>query len=263
MCKFIDEKIIRKRKNQNWTLKDVETAFEMLVYSGYSTTLFDSIAKNLINNTKLYKFIYEIIVNNQHKPYVKTNPNVRLATAYGIIKDAHGCNIHNRIFEQKIYDLMLSIHQDNSTGKVLSRSLDYYKGNDIDLKYILLRFQSFFKENYSHTDADFIEREGRLIFLSYLQPIINSKGYVFKEPVVGKDRRMDLVITYNDKRYIIELKIWHGEKYHEKGLQQLSDYLDIYSEKEGAMLIFNFNKNKKFKDEIIQFKDKKLFTVFV
>lgn len=46
--------------------------------------------------------------------------------------------MHNRIFEQRIYDLMLSIHQDNSTGKVLSRSSDYYKSDDIDIEYILL-----------------------------------------------------------------------------------------------------------------------------
>ena len=73
---------------------------------------------------------------------------------------------------------------------------------------------------------------------------------------------MDLVITYNDKRYVIELKIWHGDKYHQKGLQQLSDYLDIYSLKKGFLLIFNFNKNKQFKEEIIKFKDKEIYTVW-
>ncbi len=140
---------------------------------------------------------------------------------------------------------------------------EYYKGNDIDLEYILLRFQSFFKENYSHTDEKFIEREGRLVFLSYLQPIINGSGYVFKEPVVNNEQRMDLVITYNDKRYVVELKIWRGEKYHKKGITQISNYLDTYSLKKGYLLIFNFNKNKEFKKEIIKYNDKELFTVWI
>ncbi len=73
---------------------------------------------------------------------------------------------------------------------------------------------------------------------------------------------MDLVVTYNEKRYIIELKIWRGEKYHQKGLEQLSSYLDKSSLKKGFLLIFNFNKNKEFKDEIINFKEKEIFVVY-
>jgi len=36
---------------------------------------------------------------------------------------------------------------------------------------------------------------------------------------------MDIVITYRNKRVV--LKIWYGEKAHQEGLQQLSDYLDL------------------------------------
>ena len=262
MCKMIAEKIITKRETQNWTLEDVKTAFEMIVNSAFTTTLFDSIAKNLINNQKLYKFIYEIIVNNKNKPFVINNPNVLLAKTHGIIKNDNGCKMHNPIFEQRIYDLMLSIRLDNSTEKVLYSSDEYYKGNDIDIEFILLRFQKFFKENFSHDNQQFLEKEARLVFLSYLIPIINSKGYIFKEPVVGDNRKMDLVFTYNNKRYVVELKIWRGEKYHQKAIRQLSDYLDIYSLKKGTLLIFNFNKNKKFKKEIIKYKDKEIFTVW-
>jgi hypothetical protein len=263
MCKIIEEEIIRKREDKNWTVEDVENAFEIIVYGGYETTLFDSIAKNLQNNEKLYKFIYEIIVENKAKSYITNDKLVYLAKTYAIIKDeGKKCKIHNRIFEQRIYDLMLSIMDNSGHFKSAPTHSQYFKGNDIDLEYILLRFQKFFKENYSHTDKNFLERQGRLVFLSYLQPIINSRGYTFKEPVVGEDRRMDIVTTYNEKRYVIELKIWHGEAYHKAGLQQLSDYLDIYSLKKGYLLIFNFNENKEFKEEVIKFKDKELFTVW-
>ncbi len=263
MCKIIDEDIIRKRDDKNWTVKDVETAFRKTVYSGTTTTLFQSITKSLNNNTKLYKFVYEIIINNDKKTFVIDDPIVYLAKTYGIIKDkTNRCLIHNRIFEQRIYDVMLSRLNNSGHFKSVSTHSEYYKGDDIDLEYILLRFQSFFQEHYSHTDKNFLEREGRLVFLSYLQPIINGKGYVFKEPVVGENRRMDIVVTHNEKRYVIELKIWRGGKYHQKGLEQLSDYLDIYSLKKGYLLIFDFNKKKEFKKEIIKHSDKELFTVW-
>jgi len=74
---------------------------------------------------------------------------------------------------------------------------------------------------------------------------------------------MEIVITYMNHRYVIELKIWRGIKYHQEGLKQLSDYLDIYSLKQGALLIFNFNKNKEYKQENIAIDDKQIYTVWV
>ena len=264
MCKIIHEDIIRKREDKNWYLKDVETAFEKITDGGYTTTLFDSNAKNLQNNDKLYKFIYEILFNTKEKNFIITDKQVYLAKTYGLIRNENGkCKIHNLIFSQRLYNLMLSIMDNAGQFKPIYFHDEYYIANNIDLEYILLRFQNFFKENYSHTDKDFIEREGRLIFLSYLQPIINGNGYVFKEPVVGNERRMDLVITHNEKRYVIELKIWRGDAKHKKGLEQLNEYLDIYSLKKGALLIYNFNKNKQFKKETIKYKDKELFTVWL
>ena len=263
MCKIIYEDYICKREDKNWYLKDVEIAFRKIINGGYTTTLFQSNAKNIQNDDKLFQFIYEILIANESKNYIEDDKQVYLAKTYGLIKNMNGkCKIHNRIFSHRFYDLILSIMNNSGKFKPSYSDFKYYKGNDIDLEYILQRFQRFFKENYSHTDEKFIEREGRLIFLSFLQPIINGNGYVFKEPVVGNDRRMDLVVTHNNKRYVIELKIWRGNEYHKNGLQQLSDYLDIYSIKNGYLLIFNFNKNKQFKKETIKFKDKKLFTVW-
>jgi hypothetical protein len=59
------------------------------------------------------------------------------------------------------------------------------------------------------------------------------------------------------------LKIWRGEEYHHKGIEQLAEYLDIYQQKEGYLLIFNFNKNKTFKEETIQIGDKTILAVWV
>jgi hypothetical protein len=263
MCKFIDEDIIVNRENKNWTIDDVDQAFHKIVYSGYTTTLFDSMSKNLENNKELYDFIFDIVVQNAKKSFSINNPIVNLAHVYGIIKDAGKCAIHNRIFAQRIYDYMLSKLETSNYFESVPFHDKYFIGSDIDMPYIMRRYQQFMKEQYSHKDKKFIEREGRLLFLSYLKPIINGNGYDFKEPVVGEDRRMDIVVTFGKKRYVIELKIWYGEEYHQSGLQQLSDYLDIYSLKKGWLLIYDFRKSKKYTEEIINFKDKEIFTVWV
>jgi len=185
-----------------------------------------------------------------------------LGGVYGILDTKQvWCKIHNRIFEQRIYNMMLSKTLRKNT---VSIGLEGYSNdNKLNVNHILQRFQQFMKENYSTRDEKFIEREGRLLFLSFLKPIINGKGYEFKEPVVGEERRMDIVVVYENIRYVIELKVWYGEQSHQKGLQQLSDYLDLYSLKSGFLLIFNFNKNKEYRHETIQFADKEIFAVWV
>lgn len=42
----------------------------------------------------------------------------------------------------------------------------------------------------------------------------------------------------------VELKIWHGSEYNERGEKQLGDYLEYYHKDKGYMLSFNFNKKK-------------------
>ncbi len=74
---------------------------------------------------------------------------------------------------------------------------------------------------------------------------------------------MDIVITFNGRRYVVELKRWYGAKAHQKGLQQLSDYLDIYSLKQGYLLIYDFRKSKEYKQAQITFDDKQIFAVWV
>jgi len=263
MCKIVDEIILPETEKGVWDLADVDLAFRKITYSGYSTTLFDDLAKNLANYPDLYDTVYNLLFNGMEPPYDLGDTTVNLAILYGIFADKNGrCKIHNRIFEQRILSIIITKQmQINAKEGIFSPPLPLGKG--LDVFTVLKRFQTFMKENYSNRDGKFLERHGRLIFLAFLKPIINGKGYEFKEPVVGDERRMDIVVVFENQRYVIELKRWEGEEYHQQGLQQLSDYLDIYSLKQGFLLIYNFNKNKEYRHETIQFADKEIFAVWV
>ena len=43
---------------------------------------------------------------------------------------------------------------------------------------------------------------------------------------------------------MVELKIWRGKAYYEKGEIQLADYLDYYHLDKGYMLTYSINKKK-------------------
>ncbi len=265
LCKFIDEQIVPKRDNRNWSLADVESAFKMITHEGYTTTLFDSLTKNLENDQELYDMVFQIAMNGTPHTFTIADPVINVGHLYGILAEFEGqCVIHNRIYEQRMYDYMMSKLMRTKYGQINSRAgLEYFHDDRLDVQLILHKFQTFMKEHYSNRDEDFLEREGRLLFLAFLRPILNGKGVEFKEPNVADERRMDLVITYKNTRSVLELKIWRGPKAHQEGLKQLSDYLDTCCLKEGYLLIYDFNKNKTYKQEEITFQDKQIFAVWV
>jgi hypothetical protein len=264
LCKFIEEDILPETQAQVWTLDDVEAGFRKITYPGYSTTLFDSLFRYLEGYDDLYELGFNLVMTGKTYTYTLNDPVIDLAVTYGIIKDQNGyCQVHNRIFEQRMYDYFLSRQMTRKGGILIGDETGLIVNNQLNLSQILVKFQSFMQENYAHKDQQFLEREGRLLFLSFLKPILNGKGFEFKEPVVGDERRTDLVITYFAQRYVVEMKIWRGEVYHQAGLQQLSDYLDLYQLKKGYLLIFDFRKNKTYKEEIIPFAEKEIFAVWV
>lgn len=59
------------------------------------------------------------------------------------------------------------------------------------------------------------------------------------------EKRTDIIVDYLGEQFIIELKIWHGSEYNERGERQLADYLASYCKDKGYLLSFNFNQNKK------------------
>ena len=53
---------------------------------------------------------------------------------------------------------------------------------------------------------------------------------------------MDIILLYHDKKYIIETKLWAGEKRYQEGKKQLARYLKSEQVKEGYYLVFDYRK---------------------
>lgn len=262
LCKIIDEDILPKKNAQEWTNEDVDAAARELTKE--NNTNFDSLIKNLENNQDLYNTVYNIAVDADIRRFNRHTPAVNLGLLYGIFADRNGLVIHNRIYREVIIDYMTDkMHQTQSNA-----GADFgagYKNSDksINMEVVLTKFQVFMRENYSRQDRNFLERNGRLVFLAFIKPIINGSGYDFKEPQISDERRLDVIITYLQKRYLAELKIWRGESAHQEGLLQLTDYLDRLSLSEGYLIIFDHAKIKSWKQESLTVLGKKIFAVWV
>ena len=101
-----------------------------------------------------------------------------------------------------------------------------------------------------------METYGRKFFLLYLKPIINGRGNYYIEAQTRDVRRTDVIVDYAGEQFIVEMKIWHGNEYNERGEQQLTEYLDYYHQRKGYLLSFNFNKQKETGVRIVTVGDK-------
>ena len=267
LCKILDEKILPIHQKNNWTIQDIDQAARLLITNKRGNTNFDHLIKNLENYPELYQLVFDILVKKEHYDYTIQNPTINLGVLYGLFdyEVGNGLKIHNRIYSELIFNYM------TSKVKMLINMNDYSNQDDyllpqhqLNLPKVLDRFQKFMMEQKSEKDQKFLERNGKLLFLGFLQPIINGKGYAFKETQISNEKKMDVVITYYQYQYIVELKIWRGPKKHKEGLRQLADYLQRQQMEKGYLLIFDFRKTAKSQEKKwVQAKNKKIYAVWV
>jgi hypothetical protein len=261
LCKIIAEKLLPQKTERRWVLEDVDRAVNLLLKE--NNTNFDSLIKNLENNPALYDLVYRVIIDGDVISFNPDEPLTNFGRMYGIFKENGRLAIHNRIYEQRLYNYM-TVKTEITYGRDYNFS-EHFKtaDNGLDIEAVLLKFQQFMQSEHHQKDQDFLERNGRLVFLSFLNPILNGKGHTFKEPQISEEKRLDVVVTYFQHKYLIELKRWYGEKAHQAGLAQLSDYLDREHLKTGFLLIFEHKKEKSWRQEWMEIGDKKVFGVWV
>ena len=268
LCKIMDEKLPGQTgyddKTFTWSKDGFQAALQLLLSE--SNTLFDDMQKKISDNPCLKKILYELLYEGQTFLYNTDDHILNIGGMFGYIKDNHGkVMIANRIFETRLYNLFISEERLQSaifTEGSKDRNL-FVRDGQLDMRRILERFIVHFHDLYGQNSETFIEKTGRKFFLFYLKPIINGTGNYYVEAQTRDEKRTDIIVDYLGKQYVIELKIWHGNAYNERGEQQLSDYLDAYHIKKGYMLSFNFNKKKEPGVREIQLGDKVLVEAVV
>jgi hypothetical protein len=262
LCKIFDEELLAEKAEKTWTTHDVDVAARQLI--GETNTNFDELSKNLDNNPDLYRLTQSIAIDSEQYPFNPNNPTAQLGILYGIFANRNGLAIHNRIYQEVITNKMMFLMQfENRT--LLQRYDTAFRlpGNRLDIQKVLLKFQELMRYEHHKENGKLLEREARLVFLAFLSPILNSHGYALKEPQTSEEKRLDVLVTYYQHRYVIELKLWYGQTAHEAGLDQLIGYLNRLGIDEGFLLIFDPRVKKEWKSEDIIHQGKRVFAVWV
>ena len=202
----------------------------------------------LTDYPELNRVIMQLLFQGQSIAYNADNVAVQDAQMFGFVKvEDSVVLLANRIFEMRLYNKYLLDYKEQDTEIYTegSRQRNQFVVNGhLNVKLVLEKFVEAFAYLYGDQNESFLEDTGRKYFMLFLRPIINGEGNCYVETQTRNRERMDLVIDYHGEQSIVEMKIWHGNAYHERGEEQLCGYLDYFHLKKGYMLSFNFNKKK-------------------
>ena len=168
--------------------------------------------------------------------------------------DGQKLKLSNRIYKDAI-DRSIT----NEIQHVLPDDLELTKWTDGKMLFIsnlLKEFQNFSRhcsESFPLRFIDFAafkydEATCVFILLAFLQKVINSGGKISKDSAEGRGR-VDVEITYQSHRYLIEAQI-KGVKPLPVSIEQLSKYLERANEKEGWLVVFDKSTKRTWDEKI-------------
>ena len=175
-----------------------------------------------------------------------------LAT-YGVIaKGAQGmCEIANPIYQQCIMQafqpLINGLENKYFPESGRGEAVDYLTADGrIEMLLLLDNFKDFIARagyrilQVPETPQEFI---GQYLLSAYLDQFVRTiGGAMFLEVPTGRGR-MDLLISFNGQKYIVETKIWEGHRRYAAGKKQLAAYLKSEGATEGYYVVFDHRRN--------------------
>lgn len=268
ICKLMDERVPGtdgfSDKRTAWTKEGFLMAVRILLTE--DNTLFDSLDNKLMDYPELKEMLKDLLLRGRMIEYVPGDIGIRMAAMFGFVTIKDGAAVvANRIFETRLYNGFLAEQARNieiSRFAADEKSRFVVDGR-LDMELVIEKFTLHYTELFGCSNEKFMEDNGRCIFLLYIKPIINGTGNYYIESRTRNNRRTDVIIDFLGQQYVVELKIWRGMEYNQRGEEQLVDYLDAYHLKKGYMVSFNFNKKKRVGVNRIELGDKLLIEAVV
>ena len=253
ICKTIDE------KDLGWNDAGIGEAVKLLLYE--RNTFFDDVNKKLDDFPDMRQTLKDILYLGERVQYNPYKKSFQIAMMFNYITNDHGAiKISSRILETWLYELFY-VEDGKSTELISFAGFDknlFIEDGELNVEKIIQRFIVHYQDIYGDRDEKFHEREGRKYFMFYVKPIINGVGNYYIESQTRDLLRTDMIIDYLGHQYVIEMKIWRGNSYNERGEKQLLEYLDYYHLNKGYLVSFCFNKNKQPGVHTVQIGDREI-----
>jgi hypothetical protein len=223
------------------TAEHVDAAKEGLILSG-DTHLVSLSAR--LHEPRVQRFVEPLLAGSLVVNDLSFNDDLRYVRNLGLIAQDKPVRVANPIYREIIARDLAAATASQVTD---SPARFVLPDGRLDFPALLDAFIGFWLENGEFMTASqtYHEAAAQLVFMGFLQCIVNGGGFIDREYAVGSGRTDILVRkpygNHQMQREAIELKAWAPDKADplKAGLQQLDGYLDRFRLETGTLIIFD------------------------
>jgi hypothetical protein len=255
---------IKVPPSETITIDHIEEAKERLILA--RATHLDSLVARLME-TRVKPVIETVMAGLIQEDVDPTyDDNLLYCRDLGLIAPKNPVRIANPIYKEVIARVLSSPVE--SQIDIEPHSFILPDGR-LDMKMLLDEFVAFWSEHgdIMANHMSYNEAAGQLVFMAFLQRVVNGGGFIDREYGVGRGR-VDLLVRFPYKdaegkrviqREAIELKVWREKQKDplEVGLKQIDAYLDKLELETGILVIFDRRKNAKSVHKRVKLKQEK------
>jgi hypothetical protein len=209
----------------------------------------DHLVTNIRRNPRFESLLMKITSYDAGIRFNLRDEAISELVTYGVLKKSHDslCEIANPIYQycimQTFQPTINGLEQDYIAEDSDTDFLDYLtRDKRINMRLLLKNFQDFIARagyrilQVPDTPQEFV---GQYLLFGYLDTFVRQiHGFMYMEVHNGRGR-MDLMVLHNRSKYIVETKIWEGNKRYQAGKRQLAKYLKLEGMKEGYYVVFD------------------------
>ena len=208
---------------------------------------------NIRRDRRFERILMNIMSYEDGLDFNLRDPHIDELATYGVIvEDADGmCQIANPIYLYCILQAFKPTMNGLEQEYFHEDNIDGFQGyltatGQIDMERLLDNFRDFIaRVGFKILQVPDTPQEsvGRHLLLTYLDLFARSVGGVLSFEVETGRGRMDLLITREREKYIVETKIWRGDSRYQTGKRQLAAYLKLEGAGQGYYVVFDHRRN--------------------
>ena len=238
-------------KNEPITMEHFSKAHAQLLRERNTHT--EHLVTNIRRDRRFEALLMKIASHDDGVEFNLDNEIINELATYGVIGEgADGlCEIVNPIYQYRVMQAFKpavnGLEQDYLPEDTRAGFKDYLTPDgQIQMDALLDNFHDFIaRAGFRVLQVPETPREyvGQHLLFAYLQQFVQIiGGTMYLEVQTGRGR-MDILILYDQKKYIVETKIWGGDMRYESGKAQLARYVKLEAAAAGYYIVFDHRKD--------------------